>query len=121
MSTEKKLSPERKFKIAKPLAIVPAILAAVIILCMIMAVILEGPTDKGTAYAVFSVVGVILSFALPLPCIAAAVVSIVFTAAARKANLPKTSLFILLGVIDLAVFAALAVSVIRVLILKNAA
>lgn len=121
MSTEKKLSPEQKLKIAKPLAIVPAILAAVIIFCMIMAVVLEGPTDKGTAYAVFSVAGVVLSFALPLPCIAAAVISVVFTAAARKANLPKTAFFILLGVVDLAVFAALAVSVLRVLIQNGAA
>ena len=52
---------------AKVLTLIPIIVLAVIVLCMVLAAILEVPTSRGALYTILALAGLMGVFIAPLP------------------------------------------------------
>lgn len=86
---------------AKVLTLIPVIILAVTIICWVIAIILEGPTNRGTVYSVFAFAGLILMFVSPLPCEVLSVIGTVFAIKATKEGTAKAVIFLILGIIEI--------------------
>ena len=62
---------------AKVLTLIPVIVFAVTVICMVLATILEGPTGRGAVYTVFAFAGLMSMFLAPLPCLVISVIGTV--------------------------------------------
>ena len=68
---------EKLLRTAKPLVIVPAILAVFMILFLVLSILLMSPLQNSVFYKVIYVVAGVLTFTLPIPCVACAVIGVV--------------------------------------------
>ena len=94
----------RNHKIAKILTLIPVIVFAVTLICMGLAMILEGPTGRGAIYSIFALIGILCIFLAPLPCLALSVIGTVFAAKAIKEGDSRSRKFLLLGIVEIAVY-----------------
>ena len=88
---------------AKVLTLIPVIILAVTVLCMVLAAILEAPTNKGTLYSIFAFAGLMSMFISPLPCLVMSVTGTVFAAKATKEGTVEALKFFILGIIEILV------------------
>ena len=91
---------------AKVLTLIPLIVLAVTVICMVLAAILEGPTDKGALYTVFAFAGLMSIIFSPLPCLVISVVGTVFAAKAGKEGVAEAHKYLVAGIIEIMVYAA---------------
>ena len=88
---------------AKLLTLIPVIILAVTVLCMVLAAILEAPTNKGALYSIFAFAGLMSMFISPLPCLVMSVTGTVFAAKATKEGTAEALKFFILGIIEILV------------------
>ncbi len=101
---------------AKALTPIPIIVLAVTAICMVLAAILEAPTNKGALYSIFAFTGLMSTLISPLPCLVISMIGTVFAARAQKEGAAAKKFFIL-GVIEILVWvvgAVLAIIMIKV-------
>ena len=89
---------------AKVLTLTPLIVLAVTVICMVLATILEGPTNRGVIYTVFAFAGLMSMFISPLPCLAVSVVGTIFAAKAKKDGVSQALRFLILGIAEILVY-----------------
>ena len=91
---------------AKVLTLIPIIVLAVIVLCMVLAAILEVPTSRGALYTILALAGLMGVFIAPLPCLVISVVGTVFAAKAGKEGVAEAHKYLVAGIIEIMVYAA---------------
>ena len=91
---------------AKVLTLIPIIVLAVIVLCMVLAAILEVPTSRGALYTILALAGLMGVFIAPLPCLVMAILGTMFAAKAGKEGVSGARLFFVMGIIEIIVCAA---------------
>ena len=91
---------------AKILTLIPIIVLAVIVLCMVLAAILEVPTSRGAIYSILALAGLMGAFISPLPCLVISAAGAVFAAKAVREGVSEARLFFVMGIIEIIVCAA---------------
>ncbi len=91
----------RNHKIAKILILIPIIVFAVTVICMGFAMILEGPTGRGTIYSIVALIGILSIFLSPLPCLVISVAGTVFAAKALKEGSRRSLIFLVIGIVEI--------------------
>ena len=94
---------------AKVLTLIPVIVFAVTVICMVLATILETPTNRGVIYTLFAFSGLMSLFLSPLPCLVLSVIGTVTAAKAVKDGTKEARKFFALGMIEILVYVAGAV------------
>ena len=94
---------------AKVLTLIPVIVLALTVICMVLATILEGPTGRGTIYTIFAFAGLMSIFISPLPCLVLSVIGTVFAIKATKEGAAGTLKFLILGIAEILVYVAGAI------------
>ena len=89
---------------AKILTLIPIIVFLITVICMVLAMILETPTDRGTLYSVFAFIGLMSIFISPLPCLVISIIGTFFAAKAIKAGTEGGRIFLVLGIIEILVY-----------------
>ncbi len=84
---------------AKKLILTPIIVLVITAACMGLTMILEGPTDKGTLYSIFVLIGMLGIFIAPLPCFVMSVVGTVYAVRAAKEGTSRK--YFVIGVIEI--------------------
>ena len=101
---------------AKILTLIPVIVLALTVICMILATILEGPTGRGTIYTIFAFAGLMSIFLSPLPCLVLSVIGTVFAAKATKEGTAGSIRFLILGIAEMLVYVAGAIVAVLMII-----
>ena len=91
------------------MVMIPIIIFAVTVISFVLAVILEGPTDKGAVYALFAFISIISIFMAPLPCLIISVIGTVLAVKAIRAGDSKARKYLFIGIIEIAVTAVFTV------------
>ena len=94
----------RSYSKAKVLTLIPIIVLAVTVICMVLATILEVPTSRGAIYSVFAFAGLMSIFLSPLPCLVISIIGTIFAAIATKERAPNALIFLILGIIEILVY-----------------
>ena len=94
---------------ARSMVMIPIIIFAVTVISFVLAMLLEGPTDKGAVYALFAFRGIISIFMSPLPCLIISVIGTVLAVKAIRAGDSKARKYLFVGIIEIAVTAVFAV------------
>ena len=94
---------------ARSMVMIPIIIFAVTVISFVLAVILEGPTDKGAVYALFAFISIISIFMAPLPCLIISVIGTVLAVKAIRAGDSKARKYLFIGIIEIAVTAVFTV------------
>ena len=94
---------------AKVLTLIPLIVLAVTVICMVLAAILEGPSNKGVLYTIFAFAGLMSIFISPLPCLVMSVAGTVFAVKAGKEGIAEARKYLVAGIIEIMVYVAGAV------------
>ncbi len=94
---------------AKALTLIPIIVLAVTVICMVLATILEVPTNRGALYTIFAFAGLMSVFISPLPCLVISVAGTVFAVKAVKEGIAEARKFLILGIIEILVYVVAAV------------
>jgi hypothetical protein len=95
---------ESYYSKARILTMIPVIVMAVTVICLALATILEGPTDRGTLYSIFAFVGIVIIFLSPLPCLVISVIGTVFASKAKKEGMEEARKYYILGIIETLVY-----------------
>lgn len=91
----------RNHKIAKKLILIPIVVFAVTAVCMGLAMILEGPTARGTLYTIFALIGILSVFLSPLPCLVISIMGTVFAVKATKEGAIPSRKYLAIGVVEI--------------------
>ena len=94
---------------AKVLTLIPVIVLAFTVICMVLATILEGPTNRGAIYTIFAFAGLMSIFFSPLPCQVISVIGTVFAAKAVRGGATEARKFLILGIFEILICVAGAV------------
>ena len=94
---------------ARSMVMIPIIIFAVTVISFILAVLLEGPTDKGAVYVLFAFISIISIFMAPLPCLIISVIGTVLAVKAIRAGDSKARKYLFIGIIEIAVTAVFTV------------
>ena len=94
----------RSYSKAKVLTLIPIIVLAGTVICMVLATILEVPTSRGAIYSVFAFAGLMSIFLSPLPCLVISIIGTIFAAIATKESTPNALIFLILGIIEILVY-----------------
>ena len=89
---------------AKILTLIPVIAFALTAICMVLATVLETPTNRGAVYTVFAFAGLMGILLSPLPCLIISIIGTVFAAKAAKEGSAKTPVFLILGIIEILIY-----------------
>ena len=92
---------ERNFSIAKILIIIPMILTAISMISLAAAMVLEGPTNRGTVYTVFMIIVMLGLFLAPPVSIILSIIAIILELKASKAGGRKSPGILIIGIIEL--------------------
>ena len=91
----------KNFVRAKKLTLIPVFVFLITIICMILATVLEKPTNRGTVYSLFMLVVIVGMFLSPLPCLIMSVIGTVSGAKALKEGTLIARKYIVLGIIEI--------------------
>ena len=94
---------------AKVLTLIPLIVLAVTVICMVLATILEVPTSRGMLYTIFAFTGLMSVFISSLPCLVISIIGTVFASKATKEGTAEARKFLILGIIEILVYAVGAI------------
>lgn len=101
---------------AKVLTLIPIIVLAVTVICMIFASILEVPTNRGVIYTIFAFAGLISIFISPLSCLALSIIGTVFAAKSAREDTAAAIKFCILGIMEILVYVVGAILAIMMFI-----
>ena len=88
---------------AKVLTLIPVIVLVITLICMVLAAILEVPSNRGVIYTILAFAGLMSMFISPLPCLVMSVTGTVFAAKAAKEGTAGARKFFILGIIEVLV------------------
>lgn len=91
----------RNHAIARTLTLIPIVVFIITAVCLVLAAILEFPTDRGAIYAAFASIGVLSLFFSPLPCFVMAVVGTVFAAKAMNERIAQSRTQFVIGIVEI--------------------
>lgn len=94
---------------ARSMVMIPIIIFAVTVISFVLAMLLEGPTDKGAVYVLFAFISIICIFMAPLPCLIISVIGTVLAVKAIRAGDIKSRKYLFIGIIEIAVTVVFAV------------
>ncbi len=100
----------------KILTLIPVFVLAAAVLCMVLAMILEGPSNRGAVYTVFAFAGLMSIFLSPLPCLILSVIGTVFAVKAVKEGAARAAVFLILGILEMLVYVAGAILAVLIFI-----
>ena len=86
---------------AKVLTLIPVIVLAVTVICMIIAMMLEAPTGKGVIYSFFAFIGLMGMFLSPLPCLVVSAIGTLFAVKAVREGAAAARMFCVLGFMEI--------------------
>ena len=101
---------------AKVLTLIPIIVLAVTVICMVLAIILEVSTNRGLLYSIFALIGLLSMFVSPLPCLVISIIGTVFAVKAAKEGTAGTLKYLLLGIMEIFAYAMGAIMAARMII-----
>lgn len=104
----------RNYTKAKVLTLIPIIVLAVTVICLVLATILEFPTDRGALYSICIFVGLMSIFLSPLPCLVISIIGMVSATKAKKEGAVGAEKLFILGIIDIFVYVVGAIIAILV-------
>ena len=87
-------------EIAKIMIVIPLILAAVTLLSLAIATILEGPTNRGSLYTIFMIIVLVGFFLAPPISMFLSIIAIVFSCKAMKEGNSKSLKILIIGIIE---------------------
>ncbi len=87
---------------AKKLILAPIFVLVITLACTGLAMIFEGPTDRGTRYSVFALIGMLGIFLAPLPCFVMSVIGTVIASKAVREGMSRK--YFVIGVIEILVY-----------------
>ena len=90
---------------AKVLTMIPVIVLAFTVICMVLAAILEVPTSRGVLYTIFAFAGLMGVLISPLPCLVISIIGTVFAARAVKEGTAGALKFLVTGIFEILVCA----------------
>ena len=96
----------RNHAIARTLTLIPIVVFIITAACMVLAAILEFPTDRGAIYAAFASVGVLSLFFSPLTCFVIAIVGTVFAAKAMNEGIAQSRTQFVTGIVEIIAYLA---------------
>jgi hypothetical protein len=91
---------------AKVLTLIPVIVPAAAVICLVLAAILEDPSYRSSLYTIFALTGLMSAVLSPLPCLVMSAAGTAFAAKAVKEGIAKARTFFILGIIEILVHAA---------------
>ena len=94
---------------ARVLTLIPVIVLAATVICMVLAALLAGVTNKGTLYSIFGFAGLMSIFISPFPCLVISIIGTVFAVKATKEGTAEARLFLVLGILEILVCAVGAI------------
>ena len=86
---------------AKVLTLIPIVVLAVTVICMVLAAIFEVSANRGVLYTIFAFAGLMSIFISPLPCLVVSIIGTLFAAKATREGIIEAKKFIILGVIEI--------------------
>ena len=90
---------------AKVLILIPIIVLAVTVICMVLAAMFEVPSgSRGLLYTIFTFAGLMSMFITPLPCLVISIAGTVFAVKAAKEGASGAWLLFILGIIEILVY-----------------
>ncbi len=89
---------------AKVLTLIPILVFAATVICMVLATILEGPTHRGTLYSIIAFIGLMSMFLAPLPCLVISIVGTVCATKALKEGIAHARIFLVTGIMEIGVY-----------------
>ncbi len=101
---------------AKVLTLIPIIVLSITVICMVLAIILEVPANRGALYTIFAFAGLMSMFISPLPCLVISIIGMVFAAKAIKEGTAEAKKFFMLGIFELLVYVVGAILAIIIFI-----
>ena len=91
----------RNYIKAKVLILIPVAVFVYTVICMVLASILEVPTNRGTLYSIVAFMGLMSMFLSPLPCLVMSIIGTVFAGKASKEGERKAHKFLVIGIIEI--------------------
>ena len=82
---------------------IPIVVLAIIVICAVLASILDVPTSKGTLYTVFMITALVGGFLSPLPCLIVSIFGTVFASKAKKEGAAGAKKYFILGIVEIVV------------------
>ncbi len=101
---------------AKVLTLIPIIILMITVICMVLATILEVPTNRGMIYTIFAFVGLMNILISPLPCLVISIIGTVFAVKSVKEGGAGATIFLTLGIIEILVYVVGAIVAILIFI-----
>ena len=95
----------KNYSKAKVLTMIPIIVLAIIVICAVLASILDVPTSKGTLYTIFMIAALVGGFLSPFPCLIVSIFGTVFASKAKKEGVAGAKKYFILGIIEIVVCA----------------
>ncbi len=95
----------RDLSIARILVLIPIAVFVITAVCMLLAVILEAPSDRGIVYSVFAFIGIVSIFLSPLPCLVMSAAGTVFALKAVRAGILQARKYLAIGMIEILIHA----------------
>lgn len=92
---------DKNHKIARILVLIPIAVFVVTALCMGLALLLEGPTNRGVVYGLFILIGLFGVFLMPLPCFVMAVLGTIFALKAAREGIKEARKYAVMGFIEI--------------------
>ena len=89
---------------AKVLTLIPIVVLAVTVICMVLAAIFEVSANRGVLYTIFAFAGLMSVFISPLPCLVISIIGTVFAAKATREGAAEARKFCILGIIEILVY-----------------
>ena len=93
----------RNYSKAKALTLIPIIVLAVTVVCMVLTAILEVSANRGVLYTIFAFAGLMSLFVSPLPCLVLSIIGTVFAAKAAREGTATARKFLILGIMEILV------------------
>ena len=97
------------YELARILILIPIGVFMVAAICMILASMLEFVTDRGVIYSFFAFVGILSIFLAPLPCLMMSIAGTVFALKAAKEGVMHSRKYVVIGIIEIIVYVAVAI------------
>lgn len=106
----------RNYTRARILIWIPIAIFIYTVICMILATVLEAPTNRGTLYSIIAFMGLMSMFLAPLPCLVMTVIGTVFAGKATKEGETKARKYLVIGLLEILVHVACVVVAIMMFI-----
>lgn len=86
---------------AKRMVLIPIIIVLVAVVCLVLASILEQPTNRGTLYSILALIAILIIFMSPIPCLVMSVIGTILAIKAVKEGTAQARKYIVIGMIEI--------------------